>query len=204
MASETFVYNRGAAQEFDQPSHVFKPSRCLKELTAEGGEGGPAKIPLSIHCVSLEGDAPRQSHSTLGVLEMHEDGTVSVKSIKQKLFVDGLCYFLQEIYGLENKVNESRPGAAGTADEDYDYDDDVDDCGAECVVCMCDLRDTIILPCRHLCLCNACADSLRYQANNCPIRRAPFRYGPVPLRFPTLVVWLPDYPAAQDTVVRIL
>ncbi len=43
------------------------------------------------------------------------------------------------------------------------------------MVCMCDSRDTIILPCRHLCLCNACADSLRYQANNCPICRAPFR-----------------------------
>lgn len=40
---------------------------------------------------------------------------------------------------------------------------------------MCDVRDTLILPCRHLCLCNSCADSLRYQANNCPICRAPFR-----------------------------
>ena len=40
---------------------------------------------------------------------------------------------------------------------------------------MSDLRDTLILPCRHLCLCNCCADSLRYQANNCPICRAPFR-----------------------------
>ncbi|KAG8036017.1 hypothetical protein G9C98_004596 [Cotesia typhae] len=40
---------------------------------------------------------------------------------------------------------------------------------------MCDVRDTLILPCRHLCLCYGCADSLRYQANNCPICRAPFR-----------------------------
>merc|ERR1719318_497583 len=40
---------------------------------------------------------------------------------------------------------------------------------------MSDMRDTLILPCRHLCLCNTCADSLRYQANNCPICRAPFR-----------------------------
>lgn len=54
-------------------------------------------------------------------------------------------------------------------------EDDTDDNGSECVICMCDTRDTLILPCRHLCLCNSCADSLRYQANNCPICRAPFR-----------------------------
>lgn len=51
----------------------------------------------------------------------------------------------------------------------------MEDNGSECVICMCDVRDTLILPCRHLCLCNSCADSLRYQANNCPICRAPFR-----------------------------
>jgi hypothetical protein len=52
----------------------------------------------------------------------------------------------------------------------YDDDDDDDDCGADCVVCMCDLRDTIILPCRHLCLCFACAESLRYQVNKILIK----------------------------------
>lgn len=84
--------------------------------------------------------------------------------MKQKIFVDGLCYLLQEIYGIENK-NINKAGA----------DDDTEDNGSECVICMCDTRDTLILPCRHLCLCNSCADSLRYQANNCPICRAPFR-----------------------------
>lgn len=59
--------------------------------------------------------------------------------------------------------------------KDTDDDDDIDDNTAECVICMSDIRDTLILPCRHLCLCNGCADSLRYQANNCPICRAPFR-----------------------------
>lgn len=51
----------------------------------------------------------------------------------------------------------------------------MDDNTAECVICMSEIRDTLILPCRHLCLCHLCADSLRYQANNCPICRAPFR-----------------------------
>uniref|UniRef100_A0A673JP82 E3 ubiquitin-protein ligase n=1 Tax=Sinocyclocheilus rhinocerous TaxID=307959 RepID=A0A673JP82_9TELE len=54
-------------------------------------------------------------------------------------------------------------------------EDENSDNSSECVVCLSDLRDTIILPCRHLCLCNACADTLRYQANNCPICRLPFR-----------------------------
>lgn len=54
-------------------------------------------------------------------------------------------------------------------------DEESEDNSSECVICMSDMRDTLILPCRHLCLCNSCADSLRYQANNCPICRAPFR-----------------------------
>uniref|UniRef100_A0A3Q3KS76 E3 ubiquitin-protein ligase n=1 Tax=Mastacembelus armatus TaxID=205130 RepID=A0A3Q3KS76_9TELE len=54
-------------------------------------------------------------------------------------------------------------------------DDEISDNSAECVVCLSDVRDTLILPCRHLCLCNACADTLRYQANCCPICRLPFR-----------------------------
>merc|ERR1719266_1725721 len=68
---------------------------------------------------------------------------------------------------MENKVVEGGYCGGG--------DDEAEDTGAECVVCMSDMRDTLILPCRHLCLCNTCADSLRYQANNCPICRAPFR-----------------------------
>ena len=39
---------------------------------------------------------------------------------------------------------------------------------------MCEKRDTLILPCRHLCLCKACAINLRGQSNSCPICRVPF------------------------------
>lgn len=97
-------------------------------------------------------------------MDHHSDGTYALRALKQKIFVDGLCYLLQEIYGIENKLVSKPIG-----------DEDTDDNGSECVICMCDTRDTLILPCRHLCLCNSCADSLRYQANNCPICRAPFR-----------------------------
>lgn len=48
----------------------------------------------------------RQSHTTIAIIEKGMDGTHILKALKQKLFVDGLCYLLQEIYGIENKNND--------------------------------------------------------------------------------------------------
>ena len=52
-------------QVFDHPEHVFQSSRCESELaassTAEEANGHPPDlIAIAVHCVSLEGDAPRQ------------------------------------------------------------------------------------------------------------------------------------------------
>ncbi|KAL3178845.1 hypothetical protein MRX96_009513 [Rhipicephalus microplus] len=149
MSSETYHYKRGANQQFSQSSHIFDPSLYCEEELSYNFED--ETLPVVIHCLAEEGD----------------DNTYTLKPLKQKLFVDGLCYLLQEIYGIENKnVAQTKPPTG---------DEETEDSGAECVICMCDSRDTLILPCRHLCLCSCCADSLRYQANNCPICRAPFR-----------------------------
>ncbi|CAH0554419.1 unnamed protein product [Brassicogethes aeneus] len=163
LTSETFHFKRGANQQFSQPSHIFNPAKYYNdELLYDVDK---EVIPIAIHCVAEENSEEiRQSHTTVGTVEKITDGTYLLKALKQKLYVDGLCYLLQEIYGIENKNNDKAGG-----------DDDTEDNGSECVICMCDVRDTLILPCRHLCLCNSCADSLRYQANNCPICRAPFR-----------------------------
>jgi hypothetical protein len=39
-------------------------------------------------------------------VDKHSDGSFALKTLKQKLFVDGLCYLIQEIYGVERKSNE--------------------------------------------------------------------------------------------------
>ncbi|XP_066965179.1 probable E3 ubiquitin-protein ligase MGRN1 isoform X2 [Macrobrachium rosenbergii] len=163
MNSETYHYKRGANQQFSQACHVFDPSLYPEEDLIYSFDR--EVIPIVIYCVAEEGEDPPQSHATFAVVEKHSDG-FALKPLKQKLFVDGLSYLLQEIYGIENKNAENSKVST---------EEDAEDNGAECVICMCDLRDTLILPCRHLCLCNCCADSLRYQANNCPICRAPFR-----------------------------
>lgn len=163
MNSETYHYKRGANQQFSQVCHVFDPSLYPEEDLVYSFDR--EVLPLVIYCVAEEGEEPRQSHATFAMVEKHTDG-FALKPLKQKLFVDGLSYLLQEIYGIENKNADNCKVSS---------EDDTEDNGAECVICMCDLRDTLILPCRHLCLCNCCADSLRYQASNCPICRAPFR-----------------------------
>ena len=43
------------------------------------------------------------AHVTLAVVDKGTDGGYGLKSFKQKQMVDGLCYLLQEIYGIENK-----------------------------------------------------------------------------------------------------
>lgn len=163
LTSETYHYERGANQLFSQTTHIFNPALFPEEDLGYNAEKDV--FPVVIHCAIEEGaETSRQSHTTICVIDRHPDGTFALRALKQKIFIDGLCYLLQEIYGIENKsINRTL------------NEDDTEDNGSECVICMCDTRDTLILPCRHLCLCNSCADSLRYQANNCPICRAPFR-----------------------------
>uniref|UniRef100_A0A182PQ71 RING-type E3 ubiquitin transferase n=1 Tax=Anopheles epiroticus TaxID=199890 RepID=A0A182PQ71_9DIPT len=197
MTSETFHFQRGVNQLFSAPHHIIYPALYAEDDLTYSPE--KETFPVVIHCVVGEGNSTvgnagggnnttastitsgdgggeggnaaastgtgcRQSHATICVIDHHSDGTYALRALKQKIFVDGLYYLLQEIYGIENKLaNKSVT------------DEETEDNGSECVICMCDTRDTLILPCRHLCLCNSCADSLRYQANNCPICRAPFR-----------------------------
>ncbi|XP_027480889.1 E3 ubiquitin ligase RNF157 isoform X5 [Zalophus californianus] len=193
LQSETVHYKRGVCQQFCLPSHTVDPSEWPEEEL--GFDLDREVYPLVVHAVVDEGDgnghflssfavhtalwwctnnrpSPSGSeyfghcHVLLGTFEKHADGTFCVKPLKQKQVVDGVSYLLQEIYGIENKYNTQDSKVA---------EDEVSDNSAECVVCLSDVRDTLILPCRHLCLCNTCADTLRYQANNCPICRLPFR-----------------------------
>ncbi|XP_067859884.1 E3 ubiquitin ligase RNF157 [Heptranchias perlo] len=165
LQSETVHYKRGVCQQFCLPSHTIDPSDWMEEEL--GSDADRLVYPMVIHAVVDDGDEHLgHSHVLLTAFDKHSDGICSVKPLKQKQVVDGVSYLLQEIYGIENKYNSQ---------ESKVTDEELSDNSAECVVCLSDVRDTLILPCRHLCLCNACADTLRYQANNCPICRLPFR-----------------------------
>ncbi|KAJ6969349.1 E3 ubiquitin-protein ligase LOG2 [Populus alba x Populus x berolinensis] len=97
------------------------------------------------------------SQVTQAVFEK-EKGEYQVRVMKQILWVSGMRYELQEIYGIGNSV---------------EGDVDANEPSKECVICLSEPRDTTILPCRHMCMCSGCAKVLRLQTNRCPICRQP-------------------------------
>lgn len=67
---------------------------------------------------------------------------------------------LCEVFGLDGSG-----GGDGAEAEEGEQDE-------TCVACLTDPRDTILLPCRHLCVCSACFEQLA--SDLCPVCRAPF------------------------------
>jgi hypothetical protein len=97
--------------------------------------------------------------------------------LKQKIQVDGLTYELQEIYGIDGSIATTNAVTATTSSTTTTTTTtttkdaiEIPD-GAECIICMCEPRNTTVLPCRHMCLCGECAEALRKNQSTCPICR---------------------------------
>jgi len=157
-SSRTF-FTMGAEQVFDK--YLFYPQQYNFPFHYEGGSFFP--IVIEVRSTPNPGRRlPVQVQATFCSIERSSDQTAVflLKPLKQKLIVDGVTYLMQEIYGIENKEISSKI---------------VDDNSAECIICMGNPRDTVILPCRHLCICCGCAEALRFKLQNCPICRSPFK-----------------------------
>ncbi|CAI0466360.1 unnamed protein product [Linum tenue] len=97
---------------------------------------------------------------TQAVLEKKKDGEpFHVKVLKHILWIEGVRYELREIYGL----------GSGSAAKDFNDSEPK----KECVICMTEPKNIVILPCRHMCMCSECAKELRMQTNKWPICRQP-------------------------------
>eukprot|EP00210_Caulerpa_lentillifera_P004914 g4690.t1 len=109
-----------------------------------------------------------QSQTTYAYLKRDEDEW-TVVTVKQKIWVEGVSYELQEIYGMqETGVSEKKSEKFETFTGDIE--------GRECVICLAATRDTTVMPCRHMCMCTACAKELqRQQVSRCPICREPIQ-----------------------------
>ncbi|KAK1443196.1 E3 ubiquitin-protein ligase mgrn1/rnf157 like protein [Babesia gibsoni] len=83
---------------------------------------------------------------------------------KQRVKQGDSGYQIQEIYGINNSA--LNPDVRNASDENKD-----DDGNNRCVICLTNMKDTFILPCRHMCLCFICAKTMANQGQFCPICR---------------------------------
>ena len=68
----------------------------------------------------------------------------------------GVILVLQEIFGLEEAKKE----------------DDGEDDSKKCTICLTEEKNTIVVPCGHLCVCKGCATEFAKQKSpDCPICR---------------------------------
>lgn len=100
-----------------------------------------------------------QSQTNLALLYRDEQQQWHIKPTSQKLLVEGVNYEVLDIYGVEQ--NERK------AETDEEREDRL------CVICLVNERNTTVLPCRHMCMCDECAQELRKQDHKCPICRVP-------------------------------
>ena len=142
----------------------------------------------------------RTAQTTFATL--NEDGTVP-KPVKQKVSVGGCAYELHDIYGISASAGDEKTQDDDLDDGDSLCVICLSGASVSSLFFLpppfaklniiklniirthtfppiplhlpsnLDERTTAVLPCRHMCLCADCAQSLRTQSNKCPICRGP-------------------------------
>jgi hypothetical protein len=82
-----------------------------------------------------------------------------VMIVKQGIEISGTFHILQEIYGLSSTTADGDDSGKKLEAEN------------ECIVCLTEQKDTSLMPCRHLCVCQGCGGDLVKRKMKCPICR---------------------------------
>ncbi len=97
-------------------------------------------------------------------LSLRESGLYELKVEDQFIKMRNKNFSLLEIYG------KPTTSAKSTASSPTSYCSDGLS-NRECIICMSEVKDTIVLPCRHMCLCFECANTIRNRSDKCPLCR---------------------------------
>lgn len=97
-------------------------------------------------------------------LSRNESGSILLKAEDQYIKLRNKNFSLLEIFGKPLSSIRS------TASSPTSYCSDGLS-NRECIVCMSEVKDTIVLPCRHMCLCSECANTIRGRSDKCPLCR---------------------------------
>eukprot|EP00239_Pterosperma_sp_CCMP1384_P007553 CAMPEP_0197855160 /NCGR_PEP_ID=MMETSP1438-20131217/26106_1 /TAXON_ID=1461541 /ORGANISM="Pterosperma sp., Strain CCMP1384" /LENGTH=339 /DNA_ID=CAMNT_0043470165 /DNA_START=251 /DNA_END=1271 /DNA_ORIENTATION=- len=150
-ATKRLAYDKGLAHEFKQAS---EDGLTLADCNPHDLENPSAEVfPVVVRLETIRKEAPNarseypeppgsalplwvQAQTTYANITKNSEGEYSVRVLKQKIWVEGVSYELQEIYGIDQSSGSNS----------------ADDVGKECVICMTEPRDTTVLP-SDICAC---------------------------------------------------
>ena len=94
---------------------------------------------------NYKGKGRKNIQYTYGQFQKDGPNNIRFKFLKQKLLYNNQIMDLNDIYGIDNTAAVNRE----------------DEAQKECVVCYTTTKDTVVLPCRHMCLCIDCSQIVR-------------------------------------------
>lgn len=138
---------------------------------------GPKTVELVISEDSIESQAAKYNEEgkfsnpyyvseqfTKISLSRNENGMILLRAEDQYIKLRNKNFSLLEIFG--KPLTSIRSAASSPTSYCSDGLSN-----RECIVCMSEVKDTIVLPCRHMCLCSECADTIRGRSDKCPLCR---------------------------------
>lgn len=161
-----YKFSAGTRQEFPGRAWVIDVNKFKEEdlWVLKDGEYYPIVITIETDTSDLEGNDvlaslknKRQAQITYGKFNRNSRDEFVFMFHKQWLLFRNKLFRTEDIYGYEK---------AAEGDNSV-----FDDSQKECVVWYSTIKDTLVYPWRHICLCSQCAQVVRMQNSRCPIWR---------------------------------
>lgn len=93
---------------------------------------------------------------------------LNIRPVKQVLVAFEMAFNLQQIYGITDALEEKQNELGMIAGVDYDDSDP----SHTCVIWISEEKNTVVMPCGHLCVCKDCAIAISKQTTpDCPVWR---------------------------------
>ncbi len=110
--------------------------------------------------------------NNLTILLSRDQTSYETRLTRQKVLLSEYEIDMFEIFGQPHNMMICELDTNLSTSSFFSYNNvDLPGYNRECVVCLSQRRDTLFLPCRHMCLCLSCAESLCMHSDKCPICR---------------------------------
>mmetsp|Transcript_19008 Transcript_19008/g.21308 ORF Transcript_19008/g.21308 Transcript_19008/m.21308 type:complete len:285 (+) Transcript_19008:2-856(+) len=162
----SYKFSAGVRQEFPKGAFLIDFSKFKEEdissfkedeyypivMTIETDYPSPVRDDLKVYHKNK-----RQAQITYGYFNRNSKDEYVFMFNKQCFLFRNKLFRMEDIYGHEKQEENSN--------------DVYDDSQKECVICYSNIKDTIVYPCKHICLCAQCTQVVRMQNSRCPICR---------------------------------